>query len=1432
MGNDNSRQAENEQEANADDSSGVSRQQQPSNHKLESKESAKSKERGGKVEETFCCLIAEDLSVTSATPSGEVPLPYDWEEGQLLPVVPFNGLHIAGLGDKGPTSSPHVGTISEESREDPNLEEEIGLIGILKEWGKDVLPEKLPVKSNNEYEDSTLFPEVETDEPVSGGDLQFPSTSEASTDSQSTIDIKPEASECLTVNDKEIKIALLRKEISVSETPHHIPESTLLSTREEAPLQPEGLSGNSDNTGVQTKGDSRDCATAQDTQQGLQRFSDSEPLTTDGMNTQTSEVEGLIQPYVADGSSKNKDRDKMPIQEGSFIDRYEGSEETPAIPELPPTVAVPQHMMLPETISHKPITSSAGHQAIEKDSLILGQVAEYIGYQNVIETQAKETDTIDVLSTDKIVSKGMKLRLRDNSDKTESGFTSQEINYDASFIIKSKENSSAFHVKDACYSELDIARGNIDYKVLPEEASLYDVYGPNPEEDSKSFILTTPSPFVLDSASENSGLPHVFTEGVEDKVKDDNLNKVKEKPSNLDKANIYYTDETLRSTEKYEKYEKPMFSIEKEQYNEGSGKEAETEEEGTGANRKQTSPKNDIVAVKSVILNDPLLKGALPFISTSENNPEKGQEMDTGPKDSMEFLECYEESMFEEDITKIQNTDTTEQAESSNNDFGLPVSILCDVDILNLKPHGATQELAIVQPTQNSPLPTTEAEASQSLTEENASTVLGNMTIKNKEGPLTTSSQQGNASLEETPFPASDSLLYSVKLSQDPGLLENLLNSVSDSQLAVGKPPKESGSNLSNLIKRTEYGEKETVRQMEAFSLLSANAIATDMEQVIREIQSTDASKELCTQEITSVETPVSSVIVSFVNSRTDELLPQESIDDAAHKGTANSSEATLCIGQDTYSETESISSFRSSEPELKPPLKSELTHQSLQNISGLQSSVVNTEQLNRSPTSEILLLDDSKTCENTAGAQYCHKIMLSRTDSPATAFTDELVELLFVDTRTSSISETMAGTCNNVLVQSPSGRYIQQSSLDSCPRLLNQHDPCTDVKPINTANEYSSGTPETETKEPPLPVIPEGSSMMEVDQSHEINNIPRFLVAEESQVSKTTPGLSNWTTEPRTLEDNLLKTDCTEVDDLQQDGVNIQSFFKVTKSDVKEDLYFPSSPENHDNENKKLIDGHNIQFVDNAAEVLLHGGNQSFDTVQNDTKEFLICAFPDVAQKHSTMAVKSEETLAAEHSNAHKDIHPAEKNPETVCKENLEFNTEFNKTTGYGFQEFANLQNDTFNTKEDGEISVGRNNILDNKSVAQVPQQMLASPDSLGDKGFISQISDFASVEVEDFPVKQDTETKETEPSNVTCIVSNNMETTGNVDLSVKDMECAPSSRMKQLDNAATDDHPDEGEIQVNTLILDGPLQSNKMKEELTLPVDRSIFTEAVPEL
>ncbi|XP_041426190.1 uncharacterized protein tacc2.L isoform X4 [Xenopus laevis] len=1449
MGNDNSRQAENEQEAKAV-SSGVS-QLQPCEPKLEeplsaigsapalvshplhdSKESATSKECGGKVEEIFSSLITEDLSVPSAAPSGEVPLPYGWEEGQLLPVVPLADLYIAGLGDKGSTSSPHPGTISEESMENPNLEEEIGLIGILREWGKDVLPEKLPLKSDNEYEDSTLLSEDETEEPVGGGGLHLPSTSEASPTFQSTIDMKTEASECLTNNDKENKIALLKEDTSVSETPHHIQEFPLLSNREESLLQLEGLLGSSDKT-VQAAVDSRDCVTSQDIQQGLPKFSVSESLTTDGVNTQTSKVEGLIQPYIADGSSeKNKDIDKMPIQEGSLTDRYEGCEETLAIPECVPSVTLLQHMGSPDTVSHKPITSSAdaqsGQQAIEKERLILGQMAEYTGYQNVIETQAKESDTIDVLSTGKIVSKDMKLRLGDKSDNIDSESTSQKINYDTNL----NDINSAFDLKDECLSKLDIAKGNVDNKVLPEEATLHDVYAPNLEGDSMIFTLTAPSQFVLDTTS----VPHVSTMGVEDKLIDNDHNKIKEEQSNLDKTNISCADETLRS--KDFQSEEPMSSREKEQYNEGSRKEADTEEEGTGATRKlyignnkqtsksiqQKTAENDTEAVKLfVAVSDPLLKEALPFISMSEELPEeKGHEMVIVPNDSMEFLECYGESMFEENISKVQNTDTTINV-------GLPVSILCNVDSLNLKPHGATKESAIVQPTQNSLLATTEAEASQSLKEEeNSSTILGNITIKHKEGPLTALSQQGKASLEETPNPASDSLLCSVKLSQDPELLEDPLNSITDFQLAVGKAPKNINEAGSNITKSTGNVEKEPITHMEAFSLSSANAIATDMEHVVKAIQSNDTSKELCTQEITR---PVSSLIVSSVNSRMEELLPEASIDNAAHKGTGNSSEA-MCIDQEVYSETETISSFSSSEPELKPPPKPELTNQTLQNISGLEYSVVNTEQLS-SPTSESLLVGDSRTCENLAAAQDDHKRKLSSTDysagAPKTIFTDELEELPFVDSRTSPISETMLGPYNNVLVQSPSGRDIQQLFLDSCPRLLNQQDPCPDIKPIKTATEYPPVTPETVTKDPPLF---EGPSMSEVKQSHKIKNTRSSPVVEESQVPKTTPALSSRTAEPGSLEDNLLRIDCDKADEVEQDGVNIQSLFNVTESEIKEDLYFPSTTENNDNENKKHIDGHNIQFVDNTAEDLLHDGNQSLDTVQ--TKEFPNCVFPDVAQKHSAQALKLEETLVTEH--------PAGKHPETVCKENLEFNPDFNKTTGDCFQELSNLKNDTFTTKEDKEILVGHDNITDTlpdsgidvspqsvpnersketgsqvPSIQQVPQQMLASMESLGDKGFIFQISDFACVEVGDSSMKQHTEVKETEQSKVKGVVSNNTETTGNVDLSA---------------NSITDDHPGEEEMQVNTLILDGPLQSNKMEEELTLPVAKMISVEAVPDL
>ncbi|XP_031761070.1 transforming acidic coiled-coil-containing protein 2 isoform X4 [Xenopus tropicalis] len=1392
MGNDNSRQSENEQEARVS-------QQQPSEYKLEeplpatgsapalvpnqlydSKEPAKSKECGGKVEETFSSLITEDLNVPPATPSGEVPMPYGWEEGQLLPAVPLADLYIAGLGDKGSTSSPHPGTISGEL-----MEEEIGLIGILREWGKDVLPEKLPVKSDNKYEDSTLLPKDETEEPVGRGDLQLPSKSEASLASQSTVDIKPEDNEFLSENAKETEIALLKEETSAPETalPLHLTqEPPLLTPMEEGPLQSEGLLGSSDNLAVQTI---EDCVTAQDTQESLQSFFVSEPLTADGVNTQTSDVEGLIQPYIADGSSeKNEDRDKLPIQEGILTDKYEGSEETPAILEFAPSVAVPEHMGCPDIINHKPITSSVDTQsvqpAIDKESLLLGQMAEYTGYQNVIETQSKETDTIDILSARKIVSKDLKLG--NQSDNIDSGSTSQD-NKNHNFIKKAKKDNSS--LKDECPSELYIAKGNVENKVT-EGTTSHHVYGPNPEGDSKSFTLTRHSLFALDPSSEGSSLPDITTDNVEVEVTISNSNTVKEEHKSPKKS--------IADSQSKE----PKYRREQEQYNEGPRQEAVTKEKGTKANKKsnisnkkhkskskrQKTAKNDTEAVNLSVA--PTLSDALVQNIHSQNQ----SHTDVG-------------------------VSTTEQTESIN--AGLSASLLCDVNVLNLKPHGATQESATVQPTQNFSPATTIAEALQSLTGENSSTILGSMTIKNKEGPLTVLSQQGKVSLEETPNPDSDSLLYPVKLSKDPELLEDPLNSVSDFQLA-SKNIHEAGSNIT---KSTGYVEKELVKQMEAFSLSSANVIATDMEQVVREIQSNETSKEKCTQEITSAETHVLPFIVSSVNSRTEELLPEEPFDNRAYKGTANSSEATMCIDQDVHSETETITSFRYSEPELKPPPGSEVTNQSLQNISGLES----TEQLNSNLTSEIL---------SWGSAQYDHKRKLPSADSPEgaskIAFTEALEGLPFVDSRTSPISETMPGTCNNDLVQSPSGTDIQLSLLESCPRLLNQQDRCPDIKP----SKMSSVTPETKTKEP----LSEDSSMSEVKESQEINNILKSPIAEESQVPKTTPELSSRRAETGPLEDNLLRIDCAKLDELEQDGVNFQSVFKVTKSEDKEDFYFPLSPENRDNKNNKHID--DIQFVDNTAAVLLHDGN--LDTVQIKPKEFLNCVFPDVAQKHRAQAVKSEETLATEHQDTHQEIRPAEKHPEAVCKENLEFSPDIEKTTGDDFQKPSNLQNETSNTKEGlpvAEIELSLQSASTEQSketesqvplIHQVPQEMLAYKDSLGDKGFISQISDFPSLEVEDSLVKQDTESNETEPAKEKCVASNNTQMTGNVDLAVKDRKSILSPLLKQFGNGVTGDHTDE--VQVNTLMSDGALDSSKMEEELTLPLAKSISTEEVPDL
>ncbi|KAG9484901.1 hypothetical protein GDO78_008159, partial [Eleutherodactylus coqui] len=274
-------------------------------------------------EEYFPSLLSEDLSVSATNSrSGDGPSQRRvWEEGQLLPPLPQTDLYIEGLEYKESGQSSQPGTISHFTSEDCSTDEEFsaaedtGLIGILREWGEQVLPEKI---SKTAEDEKTILPEMpqadlssgKTSVTSSGFHLQAQEKLSASEDSLEMQDVEADI-DILSITHFKNNDAVIQSNYNLgSPTPQLIPTSTEISSRNAALSQPVGLLQEPDDTCNQAKNDCKDSNTDHGEQKGSW---DSITLTTDGINSQTWGQSHLILPFTTDGSSDN-DKDKLPIQ--------------------------------------------------------------------------------------------------------------------------------------------------------------------------------------------------------------------------------------------------------------------------------------------------------------------------------------------------------------------------------------------------------------------------------------------------------------------------------------------------------------------------------------------------------------------------------------------------------------------------------------------------------------------------------------------------------------------------------------------------------------------------------------------------------------------------------------------------------------------------------------------------------------------------------------------------------------------------------------------------------------------------------------------------------------------------------------------------------------------------------------------------------------
>ncbi|PIN97836.1 hypothetical protein AB205_0185790, partial [Aquarana catesbeiana] len=277
-----------------------------------------------RVESNFPSLFSDDLTEPAHPRSGDVSLQRGvWEEGQLLPALPQTELYIERQEYKESGSSSQPGTIREEtSKEDRFGEpEDIGLIGILREWGQQVKPEKI-VREKEDRKDTVWMPYTEPspEETVSLiGDSHGVQAQEKKAECADLPDI-----EHITASIADTLITPFNANNTldygswnlgepniqlVTGTPQQIPAPSQIFSGNEEPVQPDIIQKNLNILFKQEKGEAKDNVTAQTEQKQLCSFYDAKDLNTDSANIQTGSQDNLIPPLTTFGNSdSNKEK--------------------------------------------------------------------------------------------------------------------------------------------------------------------------------------------------------------------------------------------------------------------------------------------------------------------------------------------------------------------------------------------------------------------------------------------------------------------------------------------------------------------------------------------------------------------------------------------------------------------------------------------------------------------------------------------------------------------------------------------------------------------------------------------------------------------------------------------------------------------------------------------------------------------------------------------------------------------------------------------------------------------------------------------------------------------------------------------------------------------------------------------------------------------
>ncbi|KAM4636965.1 uncharacterized protein O3C94_017997 [Discoglossus pictus] len=387
MGNENSHQPENQNKTSgapntSEQRSSEDRQQEPPSSPtpvlvppLDIGIPRRPKDKGGRDGRSD--LITEDLSVSATNSGADVGLQRPGQDGQL----PLTGLYIAGLEYKESGSSPRTGTIrassGEDVEEDLTVSDELGLSGFLREWGREVLPEKIHVKRDERKEDLLPMPipmTVSYDE----ADLEFSDaldTNDIITTNSISLEDSTKVKGTLAKDNNEIgnltnEHMILPSQLAPEESAQLPSSSSLLA-------QLDGQLENIETSSAQAKGDSKDNFTAQGTLQGLWSFSESETMPADGANNQTGSQNSLIWAYSTDGSSDKNIAKLSTANKLATEGSQDRGEPSTLFLESEPNIVVSESRAGPDTFGYNLITSLANPQSVqqvaEAENLLLEQ---------------------------------------------------------------------------------------------------------------------------------------------------------------------------------------------------------------------------------------------------------------------------------------------------------------------------------------------------------------------------------------------------------------------------------------------------------------------------------------------------------------------------------------------------------------------------------------------------------------------------------------------------------------------------------------------------------------------------------------------------------------------------------------------------------------------------------------------------------------------------------------------------------------------------------------------------------------------------------------------------------------------------------------------------------------------------------------------------